>query len=877
MREWATMTRRRLGALMRGRRVGQELDEELAFHTAMLEAHERELGHGSTDAARRARRTLGNGAIIREDLHELWRWGAVERVWQDIRFACRLWRRFPGFAAIALVTLALGIGATTVMFSLLDATLLRPFPFHDAERLVMVWETNLDRGIRTFVGSRLNYLSWRDGVRGHLSLAAWDARSDTRTDGSTPERVRGSMASASLFGTLGLQPSLGRWFSDEEDRPAGARVAVLGHNYWVRQFAADPRVLGSSITINGEPHAVIGVAPRLPAPFDAEVWRPLAPDARALDRGDHDVYVIGRLDPGVGVAQAEGELQSVASRLAVEFPQTNRGWNVRAEALRAAFVSPETRRGLAALMAGVGLVLLIACANVANLLLVRGAGRSHELALRVALGAPRGRIVRQLLTESLVLALVGGILGVLLATWGIVGLRSLTVRAIPGLQEVSVNGLVLAFAGVLSTTTTMVFGLLPAMQFARRDGSPMLRTTSRTSTESRRTRFVRQGFVVAEIALAFVLLVGAGLLAQSVVRLQRVPLGFSPEGVLTAQLGLYDARYRDDRIIVRFFDRLLDELRSMPGINAVGVSSGVPLGDGVTSMHTSPESDADPSTRGGLQADWRVVSADYFRSVGMPLVRGRTFLPEDVERPGRVAVISEALAEQLWPGQSPLGRRMLVSDSRRPYEIVGVVGDAHHHALARDAGPVMFFPYQRFPWATMTVTLRTEGDPAALVGPLRAAVASIDPTLALADVRPMATLVERAASEPRLQAGLAGLFAALALVLAVVGVYGVMSYSAAARTGEMAVRLALGAAPRDVRVLVLGEGITLMAVGLASGLMASAALAPFLSDLLFGTSSFDPLTYTAATLAMLAVVLLATELPARRAMRIDPIAALRHE
>lgn len=874
MREWMTMTWRRLAALIRRTHVEQEIDDELAFHAAMAEGRHREAGRADEDARRRARQAFGNPAVVREELHELWRWGGVERLWQDARFAFRLWRRHPAFAALAIVTLGLGIGAATVMFSLIDSTLLRPFPFRDPAGLLIVWETNLDRQIRTFTGSRLNYRSWQEDTSGFAHLAAWNTRSDVRTGGGTPERVKGSEASASLLEALGLQPVAGRWFIPEEDRPGAPRVAVLGHGYWQRQFGAQPAALGSTVIVNGEPHTIIGVAPDLPSPFDAEIWRPLAIDPQQLDRGDHDVFVVGRLAPSMTAARAEAELQASAARLAQAFPETNRGWSVRTEPIDAAFVSPETRRGLAALMAGVTLLLLIACANVANLLLVRGAGRAAELAMRAALGAARGRLARQLLTESLLLAAAGGAFGLLLAAWGIAGLRTLPASVVPGLADISLNGLVLVFLAALAGATTLAFGLLPALQFSRGARATALRTTSRTTTEGRPTRMLRQGFVIAEIALAFMLLVGAALLAQSVVRLQQVPLGFVPDGVLTADLGLYDARYRDDRVLVGFLDRLLVKLQETPGVTAAGVASSVPLGSGATSMSTMPESAAD-SSAGALQADWRVVSTDYFRAVGMPLLQGRSFLPEDVDRPGRVAVISRALADRLWPGESPLGRRMLVSDSRRPYEIVGVVGDARHLELGRDADPVMFFPYQRFTWATMTVTIRTPGDPAALAGALQAAVASIDPAVVAANMQPMRALVDRAASEPRLQAGLAMLFAVLACVLAIVGVYGVISYSATARTAEVAVRLALGAAPRDVRSMVFGEGFRLMALGLAAGALAAMAAAPLLARLLFGVSAFDPLTYAVAAATLAGVGAVATDLPARRAMRIDPVAALR--
>lgn len=876
MRDWMTMTWRRLAARLRGRPIEADIEDELEFHAAMAEARHRDGGTSAEDARRRARHAFGNPAVVREELHELWRWGSFDRLWQDVRFGFRQWRRAPGFAALAIATLAVGIGATTVMFSLIDATWLRPFPFRDPARLLVVWETNLDRGIQTFTSSRLNYRSWQEETSGFAQLAGWDTRSDARTGGETPERVKGSQASASLFEVLGIQPVAGRWFTPDEDRPGAPRVAVLGHDYWRRQFGADATVLGSTVIVNGEPHLVVGIAPDVPAPFDAEIWRPLAVDPQQLDRGDHDIFVLGRLAASVAPAQAETELQAIAARLSQTFPDTNRGWNVRTEPIRIAFVTQQTRRGLAALMAGVALLLLIACANVANLLLVRSAGRADELAMRAALGAARGRIARQLLTESLLLAVAGGASGLLIAAWGIAGLRSLPVGAVPGLANLSLNGLVLTFAAALGTATTLLFGLLPALQFSRTARATGLRTTSRTATDGRSARALRRGFVVAQIALAFTLLIGAGLLAQSVIRLQQVPLGFSPDGVLTANVGLYDVRYRDDRVLIDFFERLIETLQATPGVTAAGVASGVPLGGGSTSMSTMPES-GDDAGAGALQADWRVVSSDYFRAVGMPLILGRSFLPEDIDRPGRVAVVSQALANRLWPGRSPLGRRMLVSDSRRPYEIVGVVGDARHHALGQDASPVMFFPYQRFTWATMTVTVRTTGDPSALAGALRAAVTSIDPTMPVAEMRPMRALVDRAASEPRLQAAMAALFAVLACALAIVGVYGVISYSAAARTGEVAVRLALGAAPRDVGSLIAGEGLRLMALGLAGGAMAAMASAPLLSSLLFGVSARDPLTYVGAGVTLGAVVAIATYLPARRAMRIDALAALRHD
>jgi putative ABC transport system permease protein len=800
----------------------------------------------------------------------------MTQVWQDVRFTLRMLAKSPGFTAVACLTLALGIGANTAIFSVVDAVMLRPFSYPEPERLAMAWETNPPRGIDTFTSSVGNYHSWVEQQTSFEDLGAWELRSDNRTDGDMPERIQGGRATSALFRALGIHAAAGRLFLPEEDQPANRFVAVLGHEYWQQRFEGNAGVVGRSLAINGETYTVVGVAPPMRLPLRADIWRPLGVAAGEGDHGDHFLWVAGRLKPGRTIAQAEAELRSIAARLQQEFPQTNQGWSARLETMFDAIVNDRTERALTVLLAAVGLLLLIGCANVASLLLARSTGRYREVAIRRALGAGRGRIVAQLLTESVLLAAAGGVAGILFAVWGVELLRRLPAD-IPGLAEASLDGRVLFFAVLVSLLTGVVFGLAPALQTARGSVYGHLKEGARSASAPLGRQRLRQVLVAGEIALALVLLAGAGLLLRSFERLQQVRLGFNSEQVLTARVGLYDARYEPLTSYVGFFDRLLGELVQVPGVEAAGMISNAPFSGYNTSMQVRLPQDAAQPATDGVVTQWRVVGGDYFRAVQSPLLRGRLFQQQDDGSAPRVTIISNALAERLWSGEDPLGRQMLVGDARRPYQIVGVVGDVRGIELDREPDPAMYFHYRQFRWSTMTLAIRATGDSENLAAAVRTKVAELDAGLPVFEVRAMREMVSQAAAEPRMNSGLLGLFALLALLLAAVGVYGVMSYTVEQRTNEIGLRMALGAQTADVLRLVAGQSIWLIGAGVAAGLVGAIAATRALSSLLFETSPTDAVTLSAVVFVLALVAALACYVPARRAMRVDPMHALRHE
>lgn len=879
MRETLTQLRLQLKALFRQRQLDQDLDDEMAFHLAMREQANRDAGLASDDARLSARRQFGSQTRVKESLHELWQWGWLDRAWQDIRFAWRGARRQPGFSLVVILTLALGIGASAAMFSIVDAVVLRPIAFAEPDRLVVLWETNRERNINRFVGSVANYTDWQKDSKAFAELGAFVSRDDNRTGGSQPEKIAGAVASSALFRAIGVQPVIGRFFRSDEDQPGNRFVAVLGYEYWQRAFGADRGVIGRAVIVNGESFTVIGVMPAQRPWLRFDIWRPLAPDVSKLDRGDHDAVVVGRLAPGVSIAQAESEVQTVAARLAATYPQTNKGWSVRAESMADAILVGSTRRAMIILMGAVGLLLLIACVNVANLMLARATGRRREMSTRLALGAARGRVVRQLLTESALLAGAGGVLGVFVAIWGLRLVQQFFPADIPGLADAAIDPYALAFAALVSLLTTVIVGLVPAMQLSRMSLEGGLRASARGATDAPQTRRLRQTLVIAEIALALVLLIGAGLLIRSVDRLKGAPLGFQPEQVLTGKIGLYGEKSDSLTAYMAFVEALLDDLKGRPGIGAVGISSSVPFGGGYTSMRAVPDASGSGSASlDGVQTGWRVIGGDYFAAVGIQLRAGRLFeLADDRSRPMRSAIINETLAQRLWPGQNPLGRRILVGDGKRPYEVIGVVAQAQLTTLGAEPEPVMYYHYRQFPWTSLTIAIRAKGDPLSLERTVRSAVTSLDPQLPLFEVRTLDELVNRAAASPQMNASLLALFAALALTLSAIGVYGVMSYSTAQRTGEIALRLALGAQPRDMLTLIWRHALMLTAIGLTVGFAAALAAGRALRALLFEVSALDPTTYGAGLAVMLAVALLASYLPARRAMRTDPVLALRQE
>ena len=876
--EWLNALRLRVRALWRSRQLEHDLDDEMAFHLAMREQSLRDDGAAADDARDRARRQFGNTLIVKESLREQWRWAAIDRAWNDVRFGARLALRQRSFTAIVVLTLALGIGTTTAMFTIVDAVLLRPFSIPEPERVVIVWETNRERGVTSNVASIANYLAWKKNVASLPRMGAFGHRSDNRTDGPAAEQLNGALASASFFDVLAVQPAAGRFYRADEDVPGNRRFVVLGHDYWRSAFAGDAAAVGRTIAINGEPHQILGVMPPMRAPFVADLWRPMAPDVSQLDPGDHDILVVGRLAPGQAAEQPEAELQAVAAQLATAQPQTNRGWGVRIEPLYDAIVQASTRRSMLVLMGAVALLLLIACINVANLLLARGTQRQREISTRLALGASRGRVVAQLMAEATMVAIAGAVLGLLIAVWSLSLAEWIYRDDIGGTGGLTLNSAALLFAAFVTVATTILVGIVPALRASRARFDGGLMGMARTTTEAPGGIRLRNTLVVLEVALALVLLVGAGLLIRSVDRLRQEPLGFAPDGVVTAKLGFYGARYQTSlQPYHTFIEGLVADLEARPGIAAAGLSSSIPFAGGYTVMQVRLKG-AGPALETGVQTDWRVIGGNYFPAMGIPIKAGRAFTTEDNSaRKVRSTIITESLAERLWPGLDPIGRQMLVGDSRRPYEVVGVTGPSRLRVLGRGAEPAMYFHYLQFPWASMSLAVRTNGSTRAIDNTIRAAVAALDREQPVADIRAMPDIVSDAAAAPQMNASLVTVFALFALVLAAIGIYGLMSSAAAQRTSEIGIRLALGARPVAMFMLVWVQGLRLGALGLGIGLAGAVAAGQAVSALLYQVSPIDAVTYGVVFGIMVAVTVAACYIPARRAMRTEASVVLRHE
>jgi putative ABC transport system permease protein len=798
---------------------------------------------------------------------------------QDLRYALRSLRNAPGFAAAAVLTLALGIGANTAIFSVVDAVLLRPLPFPASDRLVRVWGLHPQIGRES--ASLPDFLDWRSQATSLEGLSALSNARFTLTGTGEPEMIRGAFVTADFFHTLGVAPLQGRTFLPGEDTRAAAHVVVLGEGFWRDRFGADPRVLGRQLRLNGTSYTVVGVAPaaaRLAGPVDA--WTTLATDT-ILGRRSDFLHVVGRLRPGASTERAREELVTIMRRLEARFPETNTSWSADVQPLRDATVGP-VRTALVIFMAAVALVLLIACANVANLMLARAAAREHEIVIRTALGASRGRVLRQLLTESVLLALIGGVLGVLLAAWGVQALGSVQPDTLPRVEEIGLDGRALAFALVLSVATGLLFGLAPAARLSGRAFSGGLRDGNRSVAGGRGLRNLRGGLVLAEVAVAFVLLVGAGLLVRSFDRLLRVEPGFRTDGLFTARVLLPRTKYGEPAKQTAFYERIVGSLTAMPGVTSAAAVSDAPLGDSPPYLSFDIEGQA-ARQRGTVQ-DAEVFSASptYFTTLRIPLVQGRPFGDADRADGLPVAIINRTLARRYFGDRSPVGARLTFEDATDStaqwMTVVGVVGDIHHAGLSDPPYPQVYLPLAQSPERWMVLVARTRSaDPLALGPATRSALASIDPDLALSQVTTMEQRIAGVTARPRISALVLGSFALTALLLAAIGIYGVISYGVIQRTRELGIRMALGAGSRSVLTLVLREAMTPVAAGIAVGVLAAWAATRVLRSLLFQTGTTDVTTFLGVTLFLTSAALTACYLPARRAALSDPAVALRVE
>ena len=800
---------------------------------------------------------------------------------RDIHYAVRMLRRRPGFSSVAVLTLALGIGANTAVFSVVHAVLLSPLSYGDPERLVAVWERQAIANLNQQPVSLPNFEDWKQQSRTFEQLAASRNATFNVTEGGETQRVAGARVSTNLYSLLRVKPVLGREFLEEEGRAGAAPVALIGQGLWQRLYNSDPQIVGKAIRVDGSACTVVGVLPpKLHYPSaDTELVIPFIPQGSEVQRSNHFARVLGRLRPGVPLSEASAEMETIAARLEQQYPGSNTGYRVQLVPLSEQLVG-NIRTALLILLGAVGCVLLISCANVASLMLARGAGQQMELSVRAALGASRSRIVRQLLTESVVLSLCGGLLGLLLALWGVSALTRLGAGSIPRADEIGVSYAVLGFTLVVSLAAGVLFGLAPALQSSGGRMTNSLREGRRGSTGGLLHRRMLNGLVIAEVAVALVLLVGAGLLTRSFLSLQRVSPGYDPKGILTAGVGLSPSKYPELRDQTAFYERLLDELGDAPGVASAAVVSKHPVTGFATSTFTVQGS---PVAAGHEpNAHYRVISPGYFKTMGIPLSEGRDFTRRDGTDAPDALIINKAMADRFWPGESPLGRRIqLASERTRWREVVGVVGDEKLSALDKETGSAVYVPVPQntVPTAIRSVTLvaRAGGDPSGLPAALRAALRAVDGEQALFQIRPLSEVISDSLGQPRFNSLLMVIFAALAGALAAVGVYGVMAYSVAQRRQEIGIRLALGARPRNVMTMILGQGMRLGAAGVAAGLVAAFALTRVAVTLLHGVSPTDPFTFSTISLMLLAVAFLASYLPARRATRLDPCVALRHE
>lgn len=793
---------------------------------------------------------------------------------KDIRYALRSLGRNPGFAVVAVLTLALGIGASVAMFTVVNSVLLQPLGFHDPGRLVMVWERPPSEPDFDNYTSPANFADWREQATRFEALAAMTDRPVNLTGAGAPEEVLARLTTPNYLGLLGVSARHGRTFVPGDETES---VVVLSHGLWQRRYGGDPSIVGETITINGSPSTVLGVMPADFRPVGTAVPQAWIPIELSPDWRGRFLSVVGRLAPGTSVEEARTEMRGIADRLAVEFPRYNAEWSADVVPLHEQEVG-DVRPALLVLLGAVGLLLLIACANLANLLLGRTAQRRKEMAVRLSLGATRGRLVRQTMTEALVLAGVAGLVGLLFAAWGVdllVGLAP-SELALPRLGEVGLDARVVLFAMAVSLVTGAVFGIAPALANSGVELGAALRDAMRGSTGGHNR--LRRGLVVAEVALAVVLLVGAGLLGRSLHNLLRTDTGMRTEQVLTMRLSLSGGSYQDEDALRGFVSRLLPRLDALPRAGAVGSITWLPLAGSKSATAYTVVGRPDPAPGQEPGADIRIIGGEYHRAMGIPVLRGRTFDARDHETAPRTYVINQALVEEQFPGENPIGRRLSIPwGEPLEGEIIGVVGNVRESGIDQEPAPAIYWSYPQMPSSRVNVVVRTAGEPAALATAAAGVVRDLDPDLPVAEIRTLEQVVGTAVSRPRFILTLLGGFAVASLLLAGLGLFGVVSYSVAQRRNEIGVRVALGARSRDVLRLVVGEGMGLTAVGLVVGIIAALALTRVMASLLYNVQPTDPLTLLGSSLFLGGVALAATYLPARRATRVDPMIALRRD
>ncbi len=871
---------------MKRKRMMEALEEDIRHHLERETRDNIERGMSPEDARYAAMRKFGNITHVKEETRAVWSVVWLDQLLADVRFGLRMLRKNPGFTAVAVLTLALGIGANAAVFSVVYAVLLRPLPYKESSSLIVLNETTPMVG--TVSVSYPNFLDWRNQSRTFLEMAAVRGVGFNLAGVTQPENISGDAVSPTFLSMLGVRPFLGRDFEASEEKAGTPPVILLSYSLWQSHFAGDPNIVGRTIKLDDRSFTIVGVLPPNYRSLDkTDVMLPIGVWARdnsedAKERGARgDLVVIGRLARGVSLTKARAEMEGIAARLATEYPSSNDRFGVALQPIRDAFVS-NIRPAILVLFGAVMFVLLIACANVANLFLVRGASRSKEVALRIALGANRSRIISQMLTESFVLAVLGGVLGLALAVAGIGGMSRLIPADILSGSTVNLNGAVLLFAAGAVTLAAFIFGLAPALQLTKPDVQSELKEGGRGASVGAGQNRLRAALATAEISLALILLVGAGLMMKSLYRLLAVDPGFRPDRVLTMGMNLRTQQYSKDPAVLNFWQQVLDKVRVLPGVEAAAVGTVVPLTGSHSRQDITVEGMALPTPGNYPHPDVHIISPGFAETLGVSLLRGRTFTEADDEKALLVGMINAMTAKRFFPNEDPIGKRFMfghpsAKNAPKWCTVVGVVSDTKLYGLANPARLEVYAPLRQNATSEMTLLVKSGADPAALASAIREAVQSIDKDQPLFAISTMKELVSNSVSTRRMTLVLLGLFSGLALVLGAIGIYGVISYSVAQRTHEIGIRMALGAPRRDVFRLVVGQGLKLAGIGIAIGIAGALGLARLMSSLLYGISATDFETFAGVSILLALVAGLACYIPAQRAMRVDPTVALRYE
>ncbi|MGB6886456.1 MAG: ABC transporter permease [Candidatus Acidiferrum sp.] len=883
--EWRSKTWLRIKRLWKRSQLDRDLDDEVQFHLAMREEKNRRAGIDPEEAHYSAHRQFGNATNFKERSHDMWTFKTFEEFLQDLRHATRLLRNKPAFTAVAVLTLAVGIGSSSAVFSVVNSALLKALPYRQEQSVVMVWETKLREGRDHNVVSPANFIYWKEHSSAFEQMAAFFDDTSTLTGDGDPEEIPSQGISTNLFSLLGISPILGRDFSSDEGQPGHNHEVLLSYGLWKRRFGADRSAVGKVIRLDGETFLVVGVMPPGITLFSpqgsltgkaAQLWWPYGWKEQDRNPRGRWMTAVGRLKPSVSLVEAQAEMDGLVASLTKMYPDFETGWGVNLVPVHQD-LSSTIRPTLLLLLGAVGFVLLIACANVSNLILSRASAREREIAVRSALGAGRWRIARQMLTESLLLALLGGALGILGARWTI----SAVVLLIPKdlhVSSIQMDWHMVVFATTVTVMTGLAFGLTPALDAARTNLTDALREGGRSETGTRGHR-LRSVFAIAQISLSLMLLAGAGLLLRSFVKLSSVDPGFNSKNVLTLRVSLPSTKYSKPNQYIDFFQQLLEQVRGLPGVRAATIDNSFPL-TGVTpgtdfdiAGKPSPARGAEPLTQVQL------VGSDFFRTMRIPLLKGRTFSDQEETVESHVVVVSESLARQYFPGEDPLGQRIRIDmkDQNDFSQIIGVVADVKRDGLDKIPVPMSYWPHAELPFSSMMLAVRTDGDPLAKVSAIHDIVHRMDPDLPLSDIATMDQSLGESVARQQFGAVLVTIFAGVALFLSAIGIYGVVSHTVSLRTREFGIRMALGAKVGDVWSLVFRHGLALAGIGVLLGVVATLALTPLIRGLLFGVSSHDPETIAIVAAFLMAVTLAACLIPAYRATRVDPIVALRYD